>query len=157
MTISEEQLKIFQKAFKKANYGKISLPNKIDFDKITEIEFWTDGMRSGYSSRFIFKLNESNEPFLEFLSSSDYESWHKLIKSNGEIIDMKNYKGQFGRTVYSDVEKTERENEKIDKYNQKLHKELVDKGLEQNFDDPDFEKNNVNKRINYFGHLKKRK
>ena len=150
MIISKEQLKIFQRAFKKANYGKISLPNKIDFDKITEIKFWTDGMRGGYSSRFIFRLNDSNEPFLEFLSSSDYQSWHKLIKSNGEIIDLENYKGQFGRTVYADVEKTAKENAKMDQFNQKLHQELVDKGLEQNLDDPDFEKNNVDKRVNYF-------
>ncbi|MEL6559598.1 MAG: hypothetical protein AAFQ94_15510 [Bacteroidota bacterium] len=107
-------------------------------------------MRGVYSSRFIFRLNDSNEPFLEFLSSSDYQSWHKLIKSNGEIIDLENYKGQFGRTVYADVEKTAKENAKMDQFNQKLHQELVDKGLEQNLDDPDFEKNNVDKRVNYF-------
>jgi len=151
--ITKEQLKIFKRAFKKANGGKISLPNKIIFDKITEIKFWTEGMRGGYSSRFVFRLDKSKEPYLEFISSSDYSSWHKLIKANGEIIDMKNYKGQFGRAIYSDIEKTTKENSKIDEYNQKLNKELVDKGLEQNFENLDFEKNNVDKRTNYFGHL----
>jgi len=154
MTVSKKQFEIFKKAFLEANYGKISLPNDLDFTKVTELKFWTYGMRGGYSSRFIFGLNESEEPYLEFISSSDYESWHKLIKANGEIIEIKNYKGQFGREVHSDIEKTKKENAQIDKYNQNLQKELIEKGLEQNFENSDFEENNVDKRVDYFGHLK---
>ena len=114
MNISKEQFRIFKRAFKKANDGKISLPDDLNFDKITEIRFWTEGMRGGYASRFIFGLNEFNEPYLEFLSSNDYYSWHKLITSNGEIVDLENYKAQFGRTVYPNDEKTNLENAKID-------------------------------------------
>jgi|SRR5690606_4406310 len=103
MTISKEQLNIFREAFRKANDGTISLPKKVDFDKKTYIEFYTNGMRGGKSSKFIFRINQSEEPFLEFVSSNDFFSYHYLINKDGEIIELINTEREIGKVSYLDT------------------------------------------------------
>lgn len=105
--IGKEKINIFRKAFKKANNGKCSLPNRFDFNKITEFEFYTDGMRGGISSRFIFRKSVKNEYFLEFLSKTDYSSLHRVILSDGTIYGVKQYNSELGGEIILDKKKTE--------------------------------------------------
>ena len=145
--MTSEQLNIFRKAFKNATSGYISLPKEINLEKITEIEFYSEGMRGGHKVRFFITKNEKEELYIDLFGSDDYSSFHKRIEKNGNIIDLKNYKGQFGRNIYpDDPEKTEREHSEIQKHNEELQKELIEKGLERNFENPEFEKNNVIKK-----------
>ena len=148
--MTKEQLNIFKSAFKRANYGKISMPNRIDPLKIYEIEFYTNGMRGGYKVRFKIEKEDNQKYFLELLGSNDNSSWHKRIEQDGNIIELENYKGQFGRTIYADdPERTEKERIIIQEYNNALHQSLIEKGLERNFDDDEFEQKNVIKLKNY--------
>ncbi len=100
--MDKKQLNVFRAAFKRANYGKIAMPNKIDISKIYEIEFYPNGMRNGYHVRFLFIKDESQHFVLELLGSDDYSSWHKRIDQHGNITDLENYKGQHGRIIYPD-------------------------------------------------------
>jgi hypothetical protein len=145
--MTTEQLNVFRIAFKKATSGNISLPKQVNIEKITEIEFYSEGMRGGHKVRFFIKKNEREDFYLDLFGSDDYSSFHKRIEKDGSIIDLKNYKGQFGRKIYpDDPEKTEKEHLEIQKYNEKLQKELVEKGLERNFENPEFENENVIKK-----------
>jgi len=105
--IGKEKLKIFRQGFKKANNGKCSLPNRFDYNKITEFEFYTDGMRGGISSRFLFRKNLKDEYFLEFLSRTDYSSWHRIILSDGTIYGVKQHNSELGGEITLDRKKTE--------------------------------------------------
>ncbi|KAF9658479.1 hypothetical protein HBA12_14990 [Tenacibaculum mesophilum] len=105
--IGKEKLKVFRQAFKKANNGKCSLPNRFDFNKITEFEFYTDGMRGGISSRFLFRKNLKGDFFLEFASRNDYSSWHRVILSDGTIYGVKEHNSELGGVIILDKKKTE--------------------------------------------------
>ncbi|UZO82355.1 hypothetical protein NBT05_07735 [Aquimarina sp. ERC-38] len=105
--IGKEKIKIFRLAFKKANNGKCSLPNRFDFNKITEFEFYTDGMRGGINSRFLFKKNLKDEYFLEFSLRTDYSSWHRVILSDGTIYGVKQNSSELGGEITLDRKKTE--------------------------------------------------
>ena len=105
--IGKEKLKIFRQAYKKANNGKCSLPNRFDYNKITEFEFYTDGMRGGISSRFLFRKNLKDEYFLEFLSRTDDSSWHRIILSDGTIYGVKQHNSELGGEITLDRKKTE--------------------------------------------------
>lgn len=126
--MTKEQLNIFRKAFKKAT--GYALPSKFDSSKVNEIEFYTNGMRGGRKFRFIINDNK-----LEYYMSTDYSSYHAIIESNGNIINLKT------------LENTEGIEKEI------LYSELLFKGLERNFDNPEFETNNVIRRVNYGGGL----
>ena len=142
--MDKKQLNVFRAAFKRANYGKIAMPNKIDISKIYEIEFYPNGMRNGYHVRFLFIKDESQHFVLELLGSDDYSSWHKRIDQHGNITDLENYKGQHGRIIYpDDPERTVKEHKEIQDFNENLHKQFVKKGLERNFENEDFERSNV--------------
>lgn len=148
--MTKEQLNIFKSAFKRANYGKIAMPNRIDTSKIYDIEFYPNGMRGGYKVRFKIFKDDDQKYFLDLFGSDDNSNWHKRIEQNGNIIELESYKGQFGRTIYPDnPEKTEKEHMVIQEYNNDLQKKLIQKGLEQNFDDDLFEQNNVVRLRNY--------
>ncbi|WP_405415255.1 hypothetical protein [Maribacter sp. Asnod1-A12] len=103
MNLTKEQLSVFKKAFRLANDGEISLPKKIDFEKITHIQFWTDGMRGGNSSTFVFLKNDAGEPYLEFNSSNEFMSFHKIIEQSGKITELINYTRQVGVVDFSFV------------------------------------------------------
>lgn len=127
------------------------MPKKIEPFKIYDIEIYPNGMRDGYSVRFKIYKNENNEYVLDLIGASDYSSWHKRIDQNGHIIDLENYKGQFGLPHYSDdPDRTLREQTEIKEYNDQLHKKLIQNGLEKNYEDEEFEKNNVIKIRQYF-------
>ncbi|CAM4125697.1 hypothetical protein FLWE109334_11765 [Flavobacterium weaverense] len=144
LKMTSEQLIIFRKAFKIATSGFINLPKVVSLEKITEIEFYSEGMRGGHKVRFFVKKNELEEFYIDLFGSDDYSSFHKRIEKDGNIIELNNYKGQFGRTIYpDDPEKTESEHLEIQKHNSELHKELIEKGLERDFENPAFERNNV--------------
>lgn len=131
--MDKNQLKIFAKSFREANHGKASLPKKFRFNEVNEIEFYTDGMRGGCTVRFFLKENDSGEWFLDLFGYDDYSSWHKRINQKGEITDLENFKGQFGRPVYpDDPERTEREHREIQEHNDKVRQLLIEKGLEKN-------------------------
>ena len=138
------QLKIFRSAFKRANDGKISMPNRIDVSKIYDIEFYPNGMRDGYKVRFRIMKGDNQDYLLELFGSDGNSTWHKRIDRNGNITDLDNYKGQYGRTIFpDDPEKTEREHKEIQDFNENLLKLLVEKGLARNFENDEFEKSNV--------------
>ena len=83
--MTPEQLKIFKKAFKEANYGQCSFPNKINFIESNKIEFYKNGMRGGLSVEFKFSLDEKGDYFLELFGSDDNSSWKKRIDNKGNI------------------------------------------------------------------------
>lgn len=142
--MDKEQLTRFKLAFKRANNGKLSLPNRIDTSKIYDIECYQDGMRGGYRARFFISKDDTGNYQLELFCASDYVSWHKRIDHAGNISDLDNYKGQFGWPHYpDDPERTAREHEEIRDFNAKLHQQLVEKGLEENTEDDEFEKAHV--------------
>ena len=148
--MKKNQLNIFKKAFLKANHGEIKFPKEYHSDKINEIEFYTKGMRGGYKVRFFIKQNDTGDWYLDLFGGDDYCSWHKRINAEGEIINLENFKGEFGRPVYSeDPERTERENKEIHNNNDSVQRLLIEKGLSKNFDNPEFEKNQVIKLTNY--------
>lgn len=148
--MTPEQLNIFRKSFKKATSGHISLPKRIFLEKITEIEFYSEGMRGGHKVRFFFKKNEQDEYYIELLGSDDYSSFHKRIEQDGTIIDLENFKGQYGRTIYpDDPERTALEHAEIQRHNEALHKKLIEKGLERDDNNPEFEKANVIRKCRY--------
>ena len=126
----KNQLHIFAKSFREANHQKASFPKKFQLDGINEIEFYTNGMRGGCTVRFFIRQTDSGEWFLDLFGSDDYSSWHKRINQNGEISDLENFKGQFGRPVYpDDPERTAREHSEIQDHNDKVHQILIEKGL----------------------------
>jgi hypothetical protein len=142
--MDKNQLNIFRSAFKRANHGKISMPKRIDVSKIYDIEFYPNGMRAGYKVRFRIIKNDNQDYLLELFGGDDHSTWHKRIDHNGNITDLDNYKGQYGRTLYpEDPERTARENKEIQDFNETLHKLLIEKGLERNFENDEFEKTNV--------------
>ncbi|GAB5564125.1 MAG: hypothetical protein Wins2KO_11880 [Winogradskyella sp.] len=148
--MNNNQLNIFKANFLIANNGKVKFPEKFYPKKINEIEFYTEGMRGGYKVRFFIEQNDIGKWYLDLFGSDDYCSWHKRINHNGKIINLENYKGEFGRTIYpNDPEKTEKENKEIQDHNNGVHKLLVDKGLEFNSENPEFEKENVVKLTDY--------
>lgn len=129
--MNSDQLHIFSKAFCQANDGKVKFPKKFQFDQVNKIEFYSNGMRGGCTVRFILKQTGSGEWFLDLYAYDDYCSWHKRINQKGEIIDLENFKGQFGRPVYpDDPERTAREHQEIQDHNDKVRQILVEKGLE---------------------------
>ena len=112
--MDKQQLNIFKSAFKRANNGKIDMPNRIDIGKIYDVEFYPNGMRNGYKVRFFIAKDEHQKYFIDLLGGDDNSSWHKRIEQNGNIIELDNY---------------------LDNYNDNLHKLLIKKGLERNFED----------------------
>lgn len=129
--MNPDLLHIFSKAFYQANDGKVTFPKKFQFDQVNKIEFYTNGMRGGCTVRFILKQTDSGEWFLDLYAYDDYCSWHKRINEKGEITDLENYKGQFGRPIYSDdPERTAREHREIQEHNDKVYRILAEKGLE---------------------------
>lgn len=148
--MDKRQLDVFRAAFKRANHGKLDLPRDTEAGKIYDMECYPDGMRNGYSARFFIAQNENGEYFLELLGSSDYASWHKHIDRHGKISDLENYEGQFGRNEYpDDPERTEKERTTIQEHNDRLHRHLLQKGLEPDLDNEEFEKNHVIRIRNY--------
>ncbi|MGV6861310.1 MAG: hypothetical protein ACWA41_06035 [Putridiphycobacter sp.] len=143
-------LNIFSKAFLEANDGKVKFPENFQLDKINEIEIYTDGMRGGYKVRFFIKQNNYGKWYLDLFGRNDYCSWHKRIDENGAIINLNNFKGEFGRPIYpDDPERTKREHKEIQDNNDSVHKLLIEKGLERNFNNPEFESQNVVKLTDY--------
>ena len=148
--MDDNQLHIFAKAFLEANNGEVKFPKRFQLDKINEIEFYTEGMRGGYKVRFFIKENSMGEWFLDLYGGNDYCSWHKRINKKGEIINLESFKGEFGRLVYpNDPKRTEREHQEIQENNDSVYRLLLEKGLKQNFDNPEFEKNHVIKLTDY--------
>jgi hypothetical protein len=148
--MTKEQLDIFKKAFLNANNGQIGFPDNFHLDKVNEIEFYTEGMRCGYKVRFLVKKNENSNWYLDLFGSDDYHSWHKRIDNNGNIYNLEMYKGEYGRVIYpEDPERTEREHKEIQLNNNLVHSLLVEKGLERNFENPEFEKENVIRLTDY--------
>lgn len=143
--MDKQQLTLFKSAFKRANYGKISLPNRIDTSKIYDIDFYPEGMmRGGCKIRFVIRKDENNRYSLEFLTMTDYETWHKRIEHDGRIVDLENYILLNEADNYQeDPERMERERQRIREHNHSLMQELIRKGLEQNPDDPEFERDHV--------------
>lgn len=140
--MDRKQLDIFRAAFKQANYGNLSLPNEIDISKIYDIETYPNGMRDGYSARFRFTKDDSNNYQLELVGGDDYSTWHKHIDHTGTIATLDTY--EVPLTIYpEDPDRTEREHREIQDHNDRLQKLLRAKGLERSFDDEEFEKNNV--------------
>lgn len=147
--MNEQQLNIFKKFFLQANSGLIHFPDDFHLDKINEIEFYTEGMRGGRKVRFFIKKDENDNWYLDLFASTDTQSWHKRIENDGTITALENFKGEFGRTIYpDDPERTKREWDEIQANNDNVASVLVSKGLEKNFEDPEFEKQNV-VRLNY--------
>jgi hypothetical protein len=141
---------IFSEAFLKANCNVIRFPDNFHLDKINEIEFYTEGMRGGYDVRFFIKKNEVGAWYLDLFGGNDYHTWHKRITEQGEIIKLESFKGEFGRPIYpDDPERTAKEHKAIQEHNERLNKVLIAKGLTRNFDDPEFEENNVVKLTDY--------
>jgi len=142
--MDKQQLNIFKSAFKRANNGKIDMPNRIDIGKIYDVEFYPNGMRNGYKVRFFIAKDEHQKYFIDLLGGDDNSSWHKRIEQNGNILELENYKGQYGKIIYADdLERTEKEHLEIKNYNDNLHKLLIKKCLERNFEDNEFESKNV--------------
>lgn len=120
------------------------MPNIIDVSKIYDIEFYPNGMRDGYKVRFHITKDGNQDYLVELFGNDDNSSWHKRIDHNGNITDLDNYKGQYGRTTYpGDPERTAREHKEMQDFNENLHKLLIEKGLERNFENDEFEKSNV--------------
>jgi hypothetical protein len=85
-------------------------------------------MRGGWDVSFIIKSEQ--ETYLDFYAIGDHYSKHKRIKSNGEIEELENFLGQFGRPIYpDDSERTEREHREIQNHNDKVYAILKAKGL----------------------------
>lgn len=143
--MDKHQLNLFKSAFKRANYGKISMPNRIDISKIYDIDFYPPGMmRGGCKVRFVIRKDENGHYSLELLAVTDSESWHKRIEHDGRIVDLENYISLNEVKIHEeDPEQTERERQKIRSYNESLRKELIRKGLEQDTDRPEFERDQV--------------
>lgn len=142
--MDEKQLNIFQKSFYEANYGLINFPESFIFNRINEIEFYTEGMRGGRRVRFFIKKNETGKWYLDLFASTDTNSWHKRIEHDGTIKRLENFMGEFGRPFYpDDPERTKRECDEIQKNNNNVQSILIEKGLERNFKNPEFEKQNV--------------
>lgn len=148
--MDKQQLNIFKSAFKIANYRKIAMPNRIDITKIYDIEFYPNGMRNGYKVRFFIARDENQKYFLDLLGRDDNSSWHKRIEQNGTVIELDNYKEQYGTIIDpDDRERTEKEHLENKIYNDNLRKLLIKKGLERNFEDDEAESNNVITLRNY--------
>jgi hypothetical protein len=142
--MNDEQLNIFKKAFREANSGLIDFPEDFYEDKINEIEFYTEGMRGGRKVRFFMKKNEIGKLYIDLFAGTDFQSWHKRIEHDGTIKDLENFQGDFGRTIYpDDPERTKREWHEIQVNNSNVRSILVKKGLERNFENPEFEKQKV--------------
>lgn len=104
--LGKEKLQIFRTAFKKANQGKCSMPNRFDFNKITEFEFYTQGMRGGIKSKFLFRKNTRGDYFLEFISGDDNSTWHNVIVSDGSIFGVKSTTLELGGEIILDKKNT---------------------------------------------------
>jgi hypothetical protein len=142
--MDDNKLNIFKKAFKEANNGLINFPESFYIDKINEVEFYTEGMRGGRKIRFFIQRNEMGKWYLDLFARTDTHCWHKRIEEDGTIKNLENYLGEFGQPYYpDDPEKTKREYIETQVNNNKVHSILVKKGLERNFDDPEFEKQKV--------------
>ncbi len=102
--IGKEKIQVFRKAFKKANHGKCSLPNRFDFDKINVVDFYTDGMRGGMNSSFLFRKNLQDEYFLEVISRDDNAKRHMVILADGSTHELKNYLPELGREITLAIE-----------------------------------------------------
>ncbi|WP_343635645.1 hypothetical protein [Fluviicola sp.] len=130
--MDQNQLHIFSKAFFEANYRKAKLPKKFRLDQVNEIEFYSEGMRGGCTVRFFIRKNSSGEWFMDLFGGDDYVSWHRRIHQNGEITDLENFQGRFGKPFYSDdPERTAREHREIQENNDRVHQLLIEKGLEK--------------------------
>jgi hypothetical protein len=142
--MDNEQLHIFKKSFKEANNGWINFPGNFRQGKINEIEFYTEGMRGCRLARFFIAKDETGKWYLDLYTITDDYSWHKRIEHDGTIKNLENFEGQFGRTFYpDDPERTKREHDEIQVNNDHVHSLLLQKGLAKNFDNPDFERENV--------------
>ncbi len=140
--MDNEQLNIFRTAFKQANYGNISMPKVVDVSKIYDIEIYPNGTRDGYKVRFRFTKDENNNYQLELVGNDDYSNWHKRIDHTGKITVLDAFK-DIGVVYPEDPERTERERNEILNFNEGLQKLLIEKGLERDFENDEFEKANV--------------
>lgn len=141
LILSNNQLDIFKKGFFEVNMEMLRFPEKIFKGKIHEVQTYKRVMRDCWNCRFYIAIDEHNNWFMELFSSNDDCSWHYLINHEGEKVKLENYKGEFGRPIYSDSQKTKLENEKIDRHNYDLNNELIAKGLEEG--NSEFESRNV--------------
>lgn len=138
--MDEEQLQIFKEAFFEANDRKIRFPDRFNQHKINELEWIADDITGGGSIRFFIRQHENEEWYLDLFAGDDFSTWHKRIHADGTIEDLENFKGEFGIPVFpDDPKRTMEENQRILSHNDQVHAILLEKGLEKNFENPEFE------------------
>jgi hypothetical protein len=108
--------------------------------------------QSAYSKEVEARIKRVEESLGESIKTSNepirllqrMEEYNVPAVSIGNITGLDNYKGQYGRTIYpDDPERPAIEHKEIQDFNENLHKLLVERGLERNFENNEFEKSNV--------------
>jgi hypothetical protein len=85
---------------------------------------------SHHSSLQVLLGHDGSEFYLDYLTSSEDASSHRRIRSDGSVVALENYEGQFGTREMASAAETAREDQRVAAHNKHVIEVLRQKGFE---------------------------
>ena len=132
MILSKEQEVFFRNALLKSIHDEaMPLPENWVIDTVYKSIYNKYENRGCRDLRFFITQDNYGSLFLDYYFITDDYSSHIRINKDGNNIKLENFDGQFGWSVLSSKEETEKEHNRIKLHNQKVQSILISKSLEE--------------------------